>query len=106
MNRLIVDVLADLLGLVAVGIALAGAVLGYRYGVQEGLNLTVWAGFGLLAGALVALVVCGSLSLLVLMENHLRYIADDIDALREAELGEEGDLDDVEAAERKTEGKA
>ena len=99
MNRLIVDLLADLMGAVAVGIVIVGAVLGYRYGADAGLNLTATAGFGLLAGILVALVVCGLLSTLVLRENHLRYIADDIDAMREAEIGNEGDLDDIEAAE-------
>ena len=106
MNRLIVDLLADLLGVIAIAVAIGGAVIGYRYGVEEGLNLTVWTGFGLLAGVLLALVTCGLLSLLVLIENHLRYIADDIDALREAELGEEGDLDDIEAAEAEMEGRA
>lgn len=99
MNRLIVDLLADLVGVIAVALVIVGGVLGYRYGIDVGANLTVTAGFGLLLGALVALVACGMLSALVLIENHLRYIADDIDALREAELGDEGDLDDLEAAE-------
>ena len=98
MNRLIVDVLADFMGVIAIGIVVVGGVLGYRYGVEEGVNLTFAAGFGTLAGTLAALVACGLLSALVLIENHLRYIADDIDALREAELGNEGDLDDIEAA--------
>ena len=96
MNRLIVDLLADLVGVIAAALVIAGGVLGYRYGIDTGANLTVSAGFGLLLGALTALVACGILSALVLIENHLRYIADDIDALREAEIGDEGDLDDVE----------
>ena len=99
MNRLIVDLLADLVGLIAIALVVVGGVWGYRWGIEEGANLTVAAGSGALLGALVALVACGILSALVLIENHLRYIADDIDALREAELGDEGDLDDVEAAE-------
>ena len=99
MNRLIVDLLSDLMGAIAGGIVVIGGVLGYRYGVEEGVNLTFASGFGLLAGVLFALIVCGILSSLVLMENHLRYIADDIDALREAEIGDEGDLDDLERAE-------
>lgn len=99
MNRLIVDLLADLVGLVAIALVIVGGVLGYQYGIEQGANLSVTAGFGALLGALVALVSCGILSALVLIENHLRYIADDIDALREAEVGSEGDLDDVEAAQ-------
>ena len=104
MNRLIVDVLADLMWVVAIGIIVVGAVLGYRHGVEEGVNLTAASGFGFLAGTLAALVVCGLLSSLILVENHLRYIADDIDAMREAELGSEGDLDDIEAAENEAMG--
>ena len=100
MNRLIVDVLADFMGVLAIGILAVGGVLGYRYGLEEGVNLTFATGFGVLSGLLVALVTCGLLSALVLIENHLRYIADDIDALREAEIGNEGDLDDIEAAEK------
>ena len=99
MNRLIVDRLADLVGLIAVALVVVGGVMGYRYGIDVGANLTFATGFGVLLGALVALVACGILSALVLIENHLRYIADDIDALREAELGDEGDLDDLEARE-------
>ena len=99
MNRLIVDLLADFMGVLAVGIVVLGGVLGYRYGIEEGVNLTAASGFGLVFGLAVALIACGLLSALVLIENHLRYIADDIDALREAELGNEGDLDDLEAAE-------
>ena len=101
MNRLIVDLLADLVGLIAVALVIVGGVMGYRWGLEEGVNLTFSAGVGALLGALVALVSCGILSALVLIENHLRYIADDIDALREAEIGSEGDLDDIEAAEGK-----
>ena len=97
MNRLIVDLLADLVGLIAVALVVVGGVMGYRWGLEEGANLTVSAGGGALLGALAALISCGLLSSLVLIENHLRYIADDIDALREAELGDEGDLDDIEA---------
>lgn len=104
MNRLIVDVLADFMGLIAIGIVVTGGVLGYGYGMEEGVNLTFAAGLGLVIGALTALVACGLLSALVLIENHLRYIADDIDALREAEIGNEGDLDDLERAEAVAEG--
>ena len=99
MNRLIVDLLADFMGAIALAIVLVGAVLGYRYGIDAGANLTVSTGFGLLGGIVGAIVLCGLLSSLVLIENHLRYIADDIDAMREAEIGNEGDLDDIEAAE-------
>ena len=99
MNRLIVDLLADFVGVIAAAIVVVGGVWGYRYGVELGDNLTVTTGFGLILGVLAAVVICGLLSGLVLIENHLRYIADDIDALREAELGNEGDLDDVEAVQ-------
>ena len=99
MNRVIVDLLADLVGLIAIALVIAGGVIGYRYGVDIGANLSVTAGFGALMGALAALIACGILSALVLIENHLRYIADDIDALREAEVGSEGDLDDIERLE-------
>lgn len=99
MNRLIVDLLADVVGFVAIAIVVIGGVIGYRYGLDAGDNLTATTGFGLVVGLIVALCVCGLLSSLVLIENHLRYVADDIDALREAELGDEGDLDNVEAAE-------
>ena len=99
MNRLIVDLLSDLVGLIAIALVVVGGVIGYRYGVDAGSNLTFSAGFGALTGALAALVACGILSALVLIENHLRYIADDIDAMREAEIGSEGDLDDLERLE-------
>ena len=99
MNRLIVDLLADVVGFVAIAIVVIGGVMGYRYGLDAGDNLTATTGFGLVVGLVVALCVCGLLSALVLMETHLRYIADDFDALREAELGDEGDLDDIEARE-------
>ena len=99
MNRVIVDLLADLVGILAIALVIAGGVIGYRYGVDIGANLSVTAGFGALMGALVALIACGILSALVLIENHLRYIADDIDAMREAEIGSEGDLDDLERME-------
>ena len=104
MNRIIVDLLADFMGAIALAIVLTGLVLGYRYGVDAGANLTVSTGFGFLLGIVSAIVLCGLLSALVLIENHLRYIADDIDALREAEVGSDGDLDDIEAqqAERET----
>ena len=98
MNRIIVDLLADFMGAIAFAITLAGAILGYRYGIDAGANLTVSTGFGLLLGAVAAVVLCGLLSALVLIENHLRYIADDIDDMREAEIGTEGDLDNEEAA--------
>ena len=98
MNRIIVDILADFMGAIAFAIVLASVVLGYRYGVDAETNLTVATGFGLLLGAIAAIVVCGLLSALVLIENHLRYIADDIDDMRDAEIGTDGDLDNEEAA--------
>lgn len=99
MNRLIVDLLADVVGFIAVAIVIIGGWMGYRYGIETGENLTAMTGFGVVIGLVAALCVCGLLSGIVLIENHLRYVADDLDALREAELGDEGDLDDLEAAE-------
>ena len=98
MNRIIVDLLADFMGAIALAIVIAGSVLGYRYGIDAGANLTASTGFGLVLGIVTAIVLCGLLSALVLIENHLRFIADDIDDMREATIGTEGDLDNEEAA--------
>ena len=80
-------------GLAAVIVA-AGGYLGYRWadGINE--NLTFGAGLGVVAGLIVAALVCGLIANLSLIEQHLALIADDIEEMRAREAGE---LDDKDA---------
>ena len=74
-------------GLAAVIVA-AGGYLGYRWadGVNE--NLTFGAGLGVVAGLVVAALVCGLIANLSLIEQHLALMADDIEEMRARDAGE------------------
>ncbi|TCD13064.1 hypothetical protein [Oricola cellulosilytica] len=90
--------LAELLETINPGLALiivaGGAYLGYRQAYQVGENLTFGAGLGLVAGLVVAALVCGLIANLSLIEQHLALMADDIEEMRARDAGElDGDPD-------------
>ena len=79
-------------GLAAV-IVVAGGYLGFRWADGIGESLTFGAGLGVVAGLIVAALVCGLIANLSLIEQHLALIADDIEEMRARDAGEldEGD---------------
>jgi len=87
MNRFLVDLLADLNVVLAIAILLFGAAAGYYWAKGTGDNLTfgMGIGIGLVAGLIVAAIVCGLLACLILIERHLRLIADDVEEMRRPE---------------------
>ena len=74
-------------GLAAV-IVVAGGYLGFRWADGVGENLTFGAGLGVVAGLIVAALVCGLIANLSLIEQHLALIADDIEEMRARDAGE------------------
>ncbi|MCI5077043.1 hypothetical protein [Oricola sp.] len=84
--------LAELLE--AVNPALAALIVaacgygGYRWAEGARENLTFGAGLGVVAGLIVAALVCGLIANLSLIEQHLALIADDIEEMRARDAGE------------------
>jgi uncharacterized membrane protein len=75
MNRLLADTLAVLNGLLAIGIVVAGVVAGYTSLYPSG-NHVFGAIMGGLLGFTVAGAFCGLIAFLVLIESHLRRMAE------------------------------
>lgn len=82
MNRMLADLLSTLNLLLALVIIVAGAALGFRWAVATGDNLTFGTGMGFVLGIIAAAAICGILAALILVERHLRLIADDIEEMR------------------------
>jgi hypothetical protein len=86
--------LAELLETVNPGIAAAIIAIcsyfGYWQAYVAGENLTFGAGLGLVAGLVIAALVCGLIANLSLIEQHLALIADDIEEMRARDAGELG----------------
>ena len=84
--------LAELLETINPGIAAAIVAIcsycGYRQAYLAGENLTFGAGLGLVAGLVVAALVCGLIANLSLIEQHMALIADDIEEMRARDAGE------------------
>lgn len=73
MNKLLADAIGALNGVLAIGLVLAGGVIGAGAGALGGRDFSS-AGFlvGGLMGALVAVLVCGGLALLISIRDELR----------------------------------
>lgn len=78
MNRFLARLLADLNVLLAIVIIVGATGKGFYMSKFAGDNLTFGAGIGFICGLIIAALVCGILALAVLIERHLRVIADDI----------------------------
>jgi len=74
MSRLLVSILGLINGVVAVILVLAGAGMG-RIFLPNNPNATV---VGIVVGLATAAIFCGGLAALLLIESHLRLIADDL----------------------------
>lgn len=95
-SRFLADWLEALNAAIAVLIVTLGGYLGYRAALFGGENLTFGVGLGAMGGLIVAVLVCGLIANLSLIEQHLALIADDIEEMRardseEAERREGGD---------------
>ena len=77
MNRILASMLATLNSLVAIGIILAGGGFGFISAQNVGSGPVIGLVIGLLGGAVVAGLVCGLIAYIVLIEDHLRHIADE-----------------------------
>ncbi|SEQ38126.1 hypothetical protein SAMN05428969_2840 [Devosia sp. YR412] len=75
MNRLLADTLGVLNGVLAIVIILGGAVVGMGSTLGAG-NRIVGLAIGSVAGFFIAGGLCGLIAFLVLIESHLRDIAD------------------------------
>lgn len=91
-SRFLAELLEAVNPALAVLIVAGGGYMGYRWadGVSE--NLTFGAGLGVVAGLIVAALVCGLIANLSLIEQHLALMADDIEEMRARDAGE---LDDT-----------
>lgn len=74
----------------AIAIAIIGlcGYAGFRFADHVGENLTFGAGLGVVAGLIMAALVCGLIANLSLIEQHLALMADDIEEMRAREAGE------------------
>lgn len=71
MNRVLAETLSAVNGIIALVIVLAGTYIGYK--TPFGGIVAIFLGAGL--GAIVAALVCGTISYLALIEGHLAKIA-------------------------------
>ncbi|MER9144274.1 hypothetical protein NKH92_16450 [Mesorhizobium sp. M0871] len=74
MSRLLVSILGLINGVIALGLILAGIALGQVYMPNQA-NAVI---FGAVAGLAVAAIFCGGLAALLLIESHLRVLADEM----------------------------
>lgn len=74
MSRLLVSILGLINGVIALVMVLAGIALGQVYMPNQA-NAVI---FGAVAGLAVAAIFCGGLAALLLIESHLRIMADDV----------------------------
>lgn len=74
MNRTLIKALDSLNNLLALAIVIICTVGGFGYGNVSGSGV-VTAILGLVAGILVASIVCGLLAILIEIEKHLRKLA-------------------------------
>lgn len=82
MNRMLADLLTAINGLLAIIIVLCGGVVGFQWAKNTNDNLTFGFGMGIVAGLIVAALICGLLAIVSLIERHLRLIADDVEEMR------------------------
>ena len=87
-SRFLAELLETLNPALAAIIVLACGYGGYRWADGVGENLTFGAGLGVVAGLVVAALVCGLIANLSLIEQHLALIADDIEEMRARDAGE------------------
>jgi uridylate kinase len=92
-SRFLAELLEAVNPALAVIIAGGGTWVGYRCAAAQGENLTFGAGIGLVAGLVAAALICGLIANLSLIEQHLAYIADDIEEMRARDAGELEDND-------------
>lgn len=90
-SRFLAEWLETLNLAIGVVIVALGAYLGYRAALFNAENLTFGTGLGAVAGMIVAVLVCGLIANLSLIEQHLALIADDIEEMRAREAGEDID---------------
>lgn len=82
MNRLLADLLSAINLFIALAMVVVGGVIGFQMARNAGDNITFGMGVGAIVGLLAAAVLCGILAVLILIERHLRLIADDVDEMR------------------------
>lgn len=82
MSRFLADLLGAINAVLAALIVLVGGYIGFVVARMQQENLTFGVGLGLVAGAVVAALVCGLLATVILIERHLRLIADDVEEMR------------------------
>ena len=92
-SRILAEALELLNMTIGAVIVLLGGYFGYRTADWAGENLTFGTGLGLIAGLIVAALICGVIANLSLIEQHLALIADDIEEMRAREAGEIEDED-------------
>jgi hypothetical protein len=88
-SRFLAELLEALNLVLALVIIVSGGYLGYREAALAGENLTFGAGMGVIAGLIVAALVCGLIANLSLIEQHLALIADDIEEMRARDASEQ-----------------
>ena len=96
-SRFLAELLETLNLAIAVAIIGMGGWYGYRTAFLSGENLTFGTGLGLVAGLVVAALICGLIANLSLIEQHLALIADDIEEMRAREAGELDEADETSA---------
>jgi hypothetical protein len=87
-SRFLAELLETLNPVLAAVIVVAAGYLGYREAAYVGENLTFGAGLGVVAGLVVAALICGLIANLSLIEQHLALMADDIEEMRARDAGE------------------
>lgn len=87
-SRVLAEALELLNMTIGAVIVLLGGYFGYRTAEWAGENLTFGTGLGLIAGFILAALICGVIANLSLIEQHLALIADDIEEMRAREAGE------------------
>ena len=82
MNRLLADTLEILQPAIALGIIITCAYIGYTLPGND--PATWWKGaiFGGLMGSLAAIIICGLIANISLIEDHMRVMADDVEEMR------------------------
>jgi len=98
MLRLLVDFLSGIIRVLAVVCIVGGTVAGYLQAAS--LDVEPWAGalIGFAAGFLAASVTAGLIACVILIENHLRVLADAQTALRSRDLSAPPERETEEAA--------
>ena len=76
MLRMLVDFFSGVVRVLAIAAIFGGAVVGFMQAKEA--DVEPWAGalIGFAAGFLAASVVCGLLACIILIESHLRVLAD------------------------------